>query len=91
MQAFGRTENASFRPYLGRTTKRTRLVRRGERIFNARRHHPKAYTLVRGEILILRRGLLVDLVEPGEFLDIRYWPGAHAVARPDCRLAVVDP
>ena len=90
MQALGESGNSSFSHPVGQTTTKTRLVRRGERIFNTRRHSPSVYTVVRGEVLILRRGLLVDLVGPGEFLDTRFWPGANAVAWTDCRLLAAE-
>jgi CRP-like cAMP-binding protein len=88
MQALDETGNSSFSHHVGQTARKTRLVRRGERVFNTRRHSLRVYTVVRGEVLILRRGLLVDLVGPGEFLDTRFWPGANAVAWTDCRLVV---
>lgn len=90
MQAFGETENSSFNHHVGQATRKIRLVRRGERIFNTRRQSPSVYTVVKGEILILRRGQLVDVVGPGEFLDTRFWPGANAVAWTDCRLMATD-
>jgi len=40
------------------------------------RHQP--YTVLAGEVVILRQGRPVDLIEPGEWLD--GWIGADAIA-----------
>lgn len=49
------------------------------------RHQP--YTVLAGEVVILRQGRPVDLIEPGEWLD--GWIGADAIAWRDTVLAPV--
>jgi len=69
---------------------RRRSVPRGSRIFDKYAPPSRPYTVAAGEVMILRDGRLVDLVEAGELLDPRIWQGATAVARTDCTLALLN-
>ena len=62
-------------------------MRRGGRIFGKTSPLARAYVVASGEVLILRDGRPVDLVEAGELLDPRIWRDATAIARTDCTLA----
>jgi hypothetical protein len=64
---------------------------RGEIVFPAGEGTAATYVLCEGEILILRRGRPVDLIEPGEFYDPALWRDAVALAHGDCTLAPVRP
>ena len=66
---------------------RRRTVRRGMRIFGKSLPLANVYMVASGEVMILRGGQLVDLVEAGELLDQRIWRGATAIAHTDCMLA----
>ncbi|MEZ4659735.1 MAG: hypothetical protein R2911_19440, partial [Caldilineaceae bacterium] len=44
------------------------------------------YQVLAGEVLIVRNGRTVDLVEAGEWLNAQIWPGATAMAWTDCIL-----
>lgn len=46
-----------------------------------------AYVVTDGEVMIMREGRIIDIVEAGELLDSRIWTGATAVAYTDCTLA----
>jgi hypothetical protein len=48
----------------------------------------RKYIVLSGEIVILRNGQIVDLVETGEILDPTFWPGTVAVA---WHLSVLQP
>lgn len=66
-----------------------RRVARGHVLFDSGASAPGAFCLVEGEIVIMRRGLAIDLVEAGEYVDVSMWSGnTTAVARTDCTLAV---
>ena len=69
-----------------RPVTRSRRVPRGRRIFKTGSEPARAYTVTEGEVVILRRGQLVDLVEPGEVLDPHIWGSVTAVALTDCTL-----
>lgn len=66
---------------------RRRNVRKGGRIFGKTTPLASAYMVASGEVLILRDGRLVDLVEAGELLDPSIWSDATAIAFTDCTLA----
>ena len=66
---------------------RFRWVRRGTRIFDASGPYVRIYRVAAGEVLILRGGWPVDLVEAGEMLDPRMWQDATAIAYTDCTLS----
>ncbi len=59
---------------------RQQCVPAGEAIFTPDDVNRRQYLLVSGEVIILRNGQIVDLVESGELLDPAIWPGAMAVA-----------
>jgi hypothetical protein len=61
----------------------------GQIIFQPEKPDGRAYRVLGGEVLILRSGHPVDLVESGEYLDGQVWPGAVALARTDCDLAII--
>lgn len=71
----------------GKLGMRRRVVRSGSQIFDRTMPLANAYTVASGEVLILREGRVVDIVEPGELLDPRIWTDATAVALTDCTLA----
>lgn len=60
---------------------------RGDVIFPAGNGETLPHLLVDGEILILRHGQPVELIEPGEYYDAALWRGTTAVAYRDCTLA----
>jgi len=66
---------------------RRRKIRKGMRIFSEQRALSGAYVVTRGEVMILRAGRIIDIVEAGELLDASIWRGATAVAYTDCTLA----
>ena len=66
---------------------RRRNVRKGGRIFGASLPLADAYFVAAGEVIILRDGRPVDLVEAGELLDPNIWRNATAIAHTDCTLA----
>lgn len=51
----------------------------------------QAYQVISGEVVILRSGQMVDLVQAGELLDASIWNGATAVAWTHCVLQEVQP
>jgi hypothetical protein len=59
---------------------RQRCAPAGEYIFTAGDLEGQQYLLVDGEVVVLRDGRIVDLVESGELLDPALWPGADAIA-----------
>lgn len=48
----------------------------------------QTYRLIEGEILVLRHGVPIDLVEAGDYIDARIWPDATLLAWTDCRMMV---
>lgn len=83
------TPHAGLMLGIGRQAPGRRSVSRGSHIFDKHSPAPRPYTVTAGEVMILRNGHLVDLVEAGELLDPRIWQGATAVARTDCTLALL--
>ncbi|MEZ4656389.1 MAG: hypothetical protein R2911_02350 [Caldilineaceae bacterium] len=71
--------------------KRTNLSALGGQMLFQEGDATSAYRVLKGEVLILRQGRVVDLVEAGELLDARIWPGAMAVAWTECTLEAVRP
>lgn len=66
----------------------TNRIRRGHVVFDGSTQRARAFQLVEGEIVVLRRGMAVDLIEAGEYVDSGMWSGnTVAVARTDCTLA----
>ena len=43
-----------------------------------------AYLILSGEVIIIRNGQVIDLVEEGELLDPQMWQGATAIAWTQC-------
>ena len=62
----------------------------GEIIREAGATLSQSYVITNGEVIILRNGVPVDLLEAGEILDDFCWEGATAVAHADCALSIVD-
>jgi hypothetical protein len=58
----------------------TLSIAAGTTIVLADRVQNRRYTLLSGEVVILRNGQIVDLIEAGEILDPVFWPGMIAVA-----------
>ena len=54
-------------------------------------HSNNIYKVLEGEVLIVRNGRTVDLVEAGEWLDAQIWTDATAVAWTDCILENATP
>ena len=65
-------------------------VAAGEPVFAGYRGGPTAYLVASGEVLIVRHGQPVDLLEAGDLLDLQIWPGATAMALADSTLTVLD-
>ncbi len=63
-----------------------RDYRRGQVVFDGRRPDQQPYRVLAGEVVIVRNGSAVDIVEPGEYLDPSIWNRATAIAWTDCRL-----
>jgi hypothetical protein len=59
---------------------RQRCAPAGEFIFTPEDLGRQPYLLVDGEVVVLRDGQIVDLVESGELVDPALWPGAVAIA-----------
>ena len=66
---------------------RRRTISKGMSVFGASKQLAGTYVVANGEVMILRDGRLVDIVEAGELLDARIWRGATAIAYTDCTLA----
>lgn len=56
---------------------------KGEPLFQALQPNGRAYLVTQGEVLIVRDGRPIDLVEAGESLDATLWPNAIAIALTD--------
>jgi hypothetical protein len=65
-------------------------VAAGEPVFAGYKGGPRAYLVTSGEVLIVRHGQPVDLLEAGDLLDLQIWPGATAMALADSTFAVMD-
>lgn len=71
------------------TSANQRRVARGHVVFGGDLRSTSAFQLVEGEIVIMRRGLAIDLIEAGEYVDAAMWSGSTtAVARTDCTLSM---
>ena len=46
----------------------------------------RSYLVLNGEVLVTLRGRPIDLVEPGEVVDTRFWPGATYLATLGCKM-----
>jgi hypothetical protein len=60
---------------------------KGERVLRGS-WRSQTYRLIEGEILVLRHGVPIDLVEAGDYIDARIWPDATLLAWTDCRMMV---
>ncbi|MEZ4614217.1 MAG: hypothetical protein R2867_01700 [Caldilineaceae bacterium] len=58
----------------------------GEPIFSGHESESTAYLVTSGEVVILRSGRPVDLIEEGEIVDLALWPGTTAMALTPCTL-----
>ena len=63
--------------------------RKGQIVFNSRCDGVRPYMVASGEVIIVRDGSVVDIVEQGEALDPCIWNQAIGVAWTDCRLVGV--
>lgn len=61
-------------------------VAAGQPIFSGHEIEEQTYLVTSGEILMLRNGQPVDLLEADELLDLRLWPGTTAMALSSCTL-----
>ena len=68
----------------------TTYIAAGEPIFSGHESTAKPYLVTSGEILILRNGQPVDLLEPGDLLDLHIWADATAVALNSCTLTALS-
>jgi hypothetical protein len=60
---------------------------KGESVLRGSRRS-QTYRLIEGEVLVLRHGVPIDLVEAGDYIDARIWPDATLLAWTDCRMMV---
>ena len=68
-----------------RISRETAIVLGGQILFGSD-ESLAAHRILAGEVLIVRNGHIVDLVQAGELLDPRIWDDAIAVALTDCVL-----
>ncbi|MEZ4618728.1 MAG: hypothetical protein R2867_24885 [Caldilineaceae bacterium] len=61
----------------------------GQPILHDRKKDNCQYLVTDGEVVILRNGRPIDLVECDEVLDMRLWPNATAMALSDCTLVAM--
>ena len=61
----------------------------GQPIFSGHEVEEQPYLVTSGEVLILRNGRPVDLIEEGELLDLTLWPGTMAMALSSCVLVAL--
>lgn len=66
------------------------LVLLGGQILFNETDSTSAFHLLAGEVVIIRHGQVVDLVETGERIDAAIWNGGTAVAWTDCVLQTVN-
>lgn len=66
-----------------------RKFRKGQIVFNSRCDGIRSFMVTSGEVIIVRDGSMVDIVEEGEALDPCIWNHAIGVAWTDCRLVGV--
>lgn len=62
------------------------LVLLGGQILFDETDNSSVFQLLAGEVVILRNGQVVDLIEAGEVIDAGIWSGGTAVAWTDCVL-----
>ena len=60
--------------------------RKGQIVFDAKRSQLQPCLVASGEVVIVRDGSAVEIVEAGECLDPSLWTRATAIAWTDCRL-----
>ncbi len=79
---------AAFAPFFPATTPLVpkMYVAAGQPIFSGHEIEAQTYLVTSGEIVILRNGQPVDLLEEDELLDLRLWPGTTAKALSSCTL-----
>ncbi len=65
-------------------------VAAGQPIFSGHEIEEQTYLVTSGEIVILRDGQPVDLLEEDELLDLRLWPGTTAMALSGCTLVALS-
>lgn len=63
-------------------------VAKDQPIFGDYESEQQSYLVTSGEVLILRNGRPVELLERGEIFDPSLWPGTTAMALHNCTLAI---
>jgi hypothetical protein len=71
-------------------TDSTRLLRKGQTVFDEQTLFDATYLVRSGEILIVRNGRPIDLVEADELLAATLWSGAIAIAMTDSLLEPME-
>lgn len=66
------------------------LLSEGQQVFHGPTSSGDTFLVTSGEVLILRNGRPVDLVEAGELLEKNLWPDASAVALTICTLEKLE-
>ncbi len=66
------------------SVRRPLRLQKGEQLFTESALGEQRYLMTSGELLILRNGRPVDLVEAGELLEHALWPDTTAVALTAC-------
>lgn len=66
-------------------------VAAGEPIFSSHEHGDHSYLITSGEVVILRDGFPVDLLEEDETIDLALWPDTVALAHRSCTLVPLNP
>ncbi len=84
---------AAFAPFMPATygIEPKLYVAAGQPIFSGHEIETHAYLVTSGEIVILRNGRPVDLLEAGELLDLTLWPGTRVMALSACTLVALPP
>ncbi|MEZ4684272.1 MAG: hypothetical protein R2932_59680 [Caldilineaceae bacterium] len=76
-------------PFPVRPTTVARHIAKGQPIRHECEEGNRQYLVTDGEVVILRNGRPLDLVECDEVLDMRLWPNATAMALSDCTLVAM--
>ena len=63
-----------------------RRYHKGQIVFNSRQDSDQGFQVKSGEVVIVRDGCMVDIVEPGESCDSSQWQHAVAIAWGNCHV-----
>jgi hypothetical protein len=74
-----------------KTVSRPLRLHKGQQLFTEPALDEQSYLMISGELLILRDGRPVDLVEAGDLLERALWPGTTAIALTACTFEPLDP